>query len=134
MALGEAQVELLGDAGQAGTDQNAGQIQQHLRGLRFVLRLPAEQARHVVHFRVMEQQQRLSGDGLADETLADGAEALAALGVEQGHVQLADFEDIHLRHRQLHEYTQYLGQQRGGAAHGDVADFAQGIAEADLEF
>ena len=27
----------------------------------------------------MEQQQRLTGDGLADKTLADGAEALAAL-------------------------------------------------------
>jgi|UPI0002F5AD54 hypothetical protein len=33
----------------------------------------------------MEQQQRLSGDGLADETLADGAEALAARPTLQLH-------------------------------------------------
>ncbi|MNJ80034.1 hypothetical protein D3C77_782640 [compost metagenome] len=48
-------------------------------------------------------------------------------------MQFTDFEDVHLGHRQLHEYAKYFGQQRCGTAHGDVADFAQGIAEAYLQ-
>jgi len=49
-------------------------------------------------------------------------------------MQLADLEDIHLRYRQLYKNLERLGQQRGGAAHGDVGDLAQGIAEIDFQF
>ncbi|MCY1542059.1 hypothetical protein D9M68_777830 [compost metagenome] len=77
----------------------------------------------------MEQQQRLAGDGFADEALAHRGEALAALGVGQGHVQFADLEEVDIGHRQPHEDPEYAGQQGGGAAHGDIAHLAQGVAE-----
>ena len=133
MALGEAHVNLLGNPGQARADQDAGQVQEHFRGFQVILRLPVEQARHIGHFGVVEQQQRLAGDTVADKALAHCAQAFAAHGVGEGHMQLADFENIHLRHRQLHKDPERLGQQCGGAAHGDVGDLAKCIAEVDLQ-
>ena len=134
VALGKAHINLLGNPGQARADQDAGQVQEHFRGLQVILRLPAEQARHICGFRVVEQQQRLAGDAVADKALAHRAQALAAHGVGEGHVQLADLEDIHLGQRQLHKHPQYLGQQRRRAAHGDVTHLAQGIAKIHFQF
>mgnify|MGYP000095997454 CR=1 FL=1 len=74
-----------------------------------------------------------AGDAVTNKALAHRAQAFTAHGIGEGHMQFADLEDIHRRHRQLHEHSQHLGQQGGGAAHGDVADLAQGIAEVDLQ-
>ena len=134
MPLREAHVDLFGNPRQAGAGEDAGQIQQHFRGLCVVFGLPAEQLGHVGDFRVVKQQQRFTGNAITDKTLAHRAQALTAHGIGEGHVQLADFEDVHLRHWQLDEHVQHFGQQGGGTAHGDVGDLAQGVAEVDLEF
>jgi len=73
MALGETHVDLFGDPSQAGADQDTGQIQKHFRGFQVIRRLPFEQARHIGHLRIMEQQQRFARYAIANKTLAHRA-------------------------------------------------------------
>ncbi|MNE46820.1 hypothetical protein D3C80_1411830 [compost metagenome] len=79
----------------------------------------------------MEDQQRLAGDATADESLAYGGKPVTTLGIGQGHVQLADLEQIDVRHRQLHEHAQQPGQQGRSTAHGDVDHLTEGIEKVD---
>jgi len=131
VALGKHHVDLLGNTAQARADQHAGEVQQHFQ-VRILGALALHQLRHVGDFRVMEHQQGFTGNPAADKALANGGELVAVAGIHQRHVQLAHFEDIHVRHRQVHEHAQHLGNQCRRTTDGDVDRFAKGIAKADF--
>ena len=90
-----------------------------------------QQPRDIINLRVVEDQQGLAGNSAADVALTDGRYLLTALGIKQRHVQFADLKYVHIGDRQTDEHAQHPRQQFGGAAHGDVGHFAEGIAEAD---
>ena len=130
VALRKHHIDLFGNAAQASTDQHAGEVQQHFQ-VRIIGALTLHQLRDVGDFRVVKHQQGFAGDATADKTLADGRELLAVAGIGQRHVQLADFEDVHVRYRQLHKDAQHLGDQRGRPTDGNVDRFAERIVKTD---